>query len=276
MSKAGTCPRPQPDHTRALTLLPLPIAFVILLFLSPNSACAAKDYLTITSNPPGATVEIDGRVVGKTPYEVEVPGAYFRGTGNVFGLKHCLGQQIHVRILLDGYLPKEADLARGPYKWIAYNGTYHGDYWLLKAATFNFTLDIAATSFTGNVQTTLSGAGPIAMRPALPTEEIFRRANPAVLLLRGSEGSGSGFLVTETGVAVTNAHVAKGQSGLVATTGNGQSFNAKVEYIDSTLAGCGKSAFCSKTEGVHKALLSSEEWPKVDSYRPEGEPEGTF
>jgi hypothetical protein len=114
------------------------------------------------------------------------------------------------------------------------------------------------------------------MRPALPTEEIFRRANPAVLLLRGSEGSGSGFLVTETGVAVTNAHVAKGQSGLVATTGNGQSFNAKVEYIDSTLAGCGKSAFCSKTEGVHKALLSSEEWPKVDSYRPEGEPEGTF
>jgi hypothetical protein len=24
------------------------------------------------------------------------------------------------------------------------------------------------------------------------------------------------------------------------------------------LAGCGKSAFCSKTEGVHKALLSSE------------------
>jgi hypothetical protein len=106
MSKAGTCPRPQPDHTRALTLLPLPIAFVILLFLSPNSACAAKDYLTITSNPPGATVEIDGRVVGKTPYEVEVPGAYFRGTGNVFGLKHCLGQQIHVRILLDGYLPK--------------------------------------------------------------------------------------------------------------------------------------------------------------------------
>ena len=25
------------------------------------------------------------------------------------------------------------------------------------------------------------------------------------------------------------------------------------------LAGCGKSAFCSKTEGVHKALLSSEE-----------------
>jgi S1-C subfamily serine protease len=32
-----------------------------------------------------------------------------------------------------------------------------------------------------------------------------------------------------------NAHVAKGQSGLIATTGNGQSFNAKIEYIDASL-----------------------------------------
>jgi hypothetical protein len=31
------------------------------------------------------------------------------------------------------------------------------------------------------------------------------------------------------------------------------------ETLLRPLAGCGKSAFCSKTEGVHKALLSSEE-----------------
>ncbi len=34
-------------------------------------------------------------------------------------------------------------------------------------------------------------------------------------------------------MAATNAHVAKGQSGLVATAGNGQKFNAKVEYVDA-------------------------------------------
>jgi S1-C subfamily serine protease len=62
-----------------------------------------------------------------------------------------------------------------------------------------------------------------------------RHANPAVLLLSSTEGHGSGFLLTETGVAVTNAHVAKGQTGLTATTGNGQTFNAKVEYVDSSL-----------------------------------------
>ena len=211
------------------------IPCVILLFLSPSFAWAAKAYLTITSDPPGATVEIDGTVVGKTPYRVQVPEAYFKGTHNVFGLKRCLGQQTHARISLDGYLPKEADLARGPYKWIAYNGTYHGDFWILKASLFNFTLETAATTFTGSVQATSVGSGPITMRPQLPTEEIFRRANPAVLLLSSSEGSGSGFLLTETLVAATNGHVAKDQSSLTATTGNGQTFNAKVEYIDPTL-----------------------------------------
>ena len=42
------------------------------------------------------------------------------------------------------------------------------------------------------------------------------------------------------------------------------------------LAGCGKSAFCSKIEVVHKPVLSSEEGPKVGPYHCEGEPEGSF
>jgi hypothetical protein len=225
----------RPENMSTSVPLSFRITFVMLATLCLVSTCAAKDYLTITSDPSGASVEIDGTVVGKTPYSVEVPGAYYHGAKSVFALKHLLSQQMHIRLLLDGYLPKEGDLARGPYKWIAYNGTYHGDYWLLKAATFSFTLDKAATAFTGNVQATLSESGSATMRPGLPTEEIFRRANPAVLLLRGSEKMGSGFLVTDTGIAVTNAHVAKGQSTLTATAGNGQSFNAKVEYIDSNL-----------------------------------------
>jgi S1-C subfamily serine protease len=206
-----------------------------LVLLASSASYAKKNFLTITSTPSGASVEIDGRVVGKTPYTQEVPGAYFHGAGSVFGLKHLLSQQVHVRILLDGYLPKDSDIARGPYKWIAVNGTYHGDYWLLKAADFDFNLDKAATTFTGNIQAISAAAGPISTRPGLPTEEVFRRANPAVLLLRGSKGSGSGFLVTDTGIAVTNAHVATGESELTATAGNGQSFNAKVEYVDSNL-----------------------------------------
>lgn len=206
---------------RLLSSVALVLAFV--------SACWAKDYVSITTNPPGATVEIDGIVVGKTPYRFEVPGGYLHGTKSVFG--KVLRQQVHLRLSLDGYLAQDADMAKGPTPWIALNGTYHGDYWILKTANFSYNLQKAATTFTGNIQAA-AGLESVSLRPALPTEEIVRVANPSVLLLRGSESTGSGFLVTSTGVAVTNAHVAKGQTTLAATTSNGQTFNAKVEYID--------------------------------------------
>jgi S1-C subfamily serine protease len=211
------------------------LALWLLLSAILPTCCFAKDFLVITSDPPGAKVEIDGSVVGTTPYKVQIPAQYLHGTRSVFGLRHCLAQQVHVRVLLEGYLPKEEDLASGPFKWIALNGTYHGDYFLLKAATFNLALEKAATTFTGTVVASLSSSGLATLSAAIPTEEIFRRSNPAVLLLRGSDGTGSGFLLTETGVAATNAHVARGQSVLTATTGNGQTFNAKVEYIDPDL-----------------------------------------
>jgi serine protease Do len=212
----------------------LALWFLLTAILSTRSF--AKDYLVITSEPPGAKVEIDGDVVGKTPYTVEIPKQYIQGTRSVFGLKHVLAQQMHLRLILEGYLPKEEDLARGPLKWIALNGTYHGDYFLLKTATFNFALEKAATSFTGNIVASMSGSGTTTFSGApMRTEELFRRSNPAVLLLRGSDGFGSGFLLTDAGVAATNAHVARGQSSLTATTGNGETFNAKVEYIDPAL-----------------------------------------
>ncbi len=50
---------------------PFPI-WALFVFMLPAQALA-KDYLTITSEPPGAKVEIDGSIVGTTPYRVEIP-----------------------------------------------------------------------------------------------------------------------------------------------------------------------------------------------------------
>ena len=102
---------------------------LIYLALSPRCA-AAKDYLTINSQPQGATVELDGVVVGKTPYSVEIPGGYLHGSKSVFG--KLLRHQLHLKLSLEGYLSKELDLANGPTAWVALNGTNHGDYWLSK------------------------------------------------------------------------------------------------------------------------------------------------
>lgn len=213
-------------------------AFWFLILCFPgyfflSTPCEARDYLTINSQPPGATVELDGIVVGKTPYSIEIPGGYLHGSKSVFG--KLLRHQVHLKLSLDGYLSKEMDLANGPTPWVALNGTYHGDFWLLKTATFDVTLEKAATSFTGSVQATLSNSSSVTMGAAISTEEVVNRANPAVLFLTGSQGTGSGFLISDSGVAVTNAHVARGQDSLTATTGNGQTFQSKVVYVDSSL-----------------------------------------
>ena len=63
----------------------------------------------------------------------------------------------------------------------------------------------------------------------------MNRASPAVLYLDGPEETGSGFLISDTGVAVTSAHVTGGQSSLRATVANGQDMECKVVYMDSVL-----------------------------------------
>lgn len=201
---------------------------IFLAFLS----VAHADSLKITSTPSGATVEIDGVKVGTTPFEVNVPGGYLHGTKTAFGKR--LGHQMRVRVSLSGYVSKDLDMATGPYRWVALNGNYYGDYWVLKTREFHFDLSTAPTTFTGQVQiagsTALSATGP-----ELSPEKVVDLANPAVLLLERPDGWGTGFFITDTGVIVTNAHVAKGVSSLRATSSTGLAFDASVVHVDESL-----------------------------------------
>jgi S1-C subfamily serine protease len=211
------------------------MACVLIFLLAPLASYAKKQYLTITSEPSGASVEINGIVVGKTPYQIEIPSTYLKGSRWV--TSKFLREQMHLRLTMAGYLPKEIDLANGPMRLTNLNGVYLGDYWILKTDTFNFVLEKSATAFAGTVPAfvdTTQVARPVS-RQELPTEDIVSRASPAVLYLQSSEGYGSGFLITDNGVAVTNAHVARGQDELIAVTANNQTFQAKVVYIDGSL-----------------------------------------
>jgi S1-C subfamily serine protease len=219
----ASCPKP----------VRLVFCFCILLLYAPPGPCATKDYLTINSQPLGATLEIDGVVVGKTPYKAEIPGGYLRGTKSVFG--RLLRHQMRVKLSLDGYFSTEADLATGPTPWVGVIGTYRGDYWMLKSNTFNFILEDAKMVFSGTVQATLSNTSLVTLGPAMSIEEIIRRDSPAVLSVSGPEEAGSGFLITETGVAVTSAHIIAGEDSLTATVANGQTFHCKVVYVDPIL-----------------------------------------
>jgi serine protease Do len=189
--------------------------------------------LKITSTPPGATVEIDGVVAGKTPYETNLPGGYFKRPSMVLSAR--LEHAMVARISLDGYSTAEVDLTSGPMRYVTLNGKYHGDYWLLKSHEIHVELRSIAHAFTGTVKTNLGGAAPVVLRPELPAEEVVRNASPAVVLLKSSHGFGTGFFLTETGVIATNKHVAAGEQSLLAVTSSGEQLPAGVVYTDPHL-----------------------------------------
>ena len=113
--------------------------------------------LTITSTPLGATVEIDGKPVGPTPYKIDYPGGYFHKTHSIFGER--LEHSMVLRVSKDGYLPQQATITTGPFEWVGLTGHHHGSYFLLRSDTFD--IHLQPVSARGDFSDTSSGAGPI-------------------------------------------------------------------------------------------------------------------
>jgi len=208
------------------------IVLTIAVFLSPGAKAST---LRITSSPPGAAVEIDGVAVGTTPYETKLPGWYFNGP-HWGAFARCLKHPISARISLQGYTSKVIELTYGPTNYTDLNGDRVAcdGYYVLKTDHFDFQLEKASDTFTGTVETRLTGTG----RPEqseLPVEEIVQRATPAVVYLRGSHGTGTGFFITASGILVTNKHVVEGESGLVAVPRGGPQLDARVVDVEPDL-----------------------------------------
>jgi serine protease Do len=204
--------------------------FTSLLLCSVTSSSA--DTLKITSSPPGATVELDGFTVGATPFEKDFPGGYFHRTHTALGQR--LEHPMVARLSLPGYATREIALTVGPMNWIDLHGHNHGEYWLIKSDHFHADLELISVAFTGTVAA-VSATQPAAYQLELSLEEIVKRAKPAVVCLKSINAMGSGFFVTETGVIATNAHVARGDSTLLAVLPSNIQLQARVVYIDADL-----------------------------------------
>ncbi len=192
---------------------------------------AAADKLRITSVPSGATVQINGVVMGHTPYEREVPGGYLHKTKTSIGAR--LEHAMIARLTAEGFAPREVLLTEGPMNWVSLKGHNHGGYWLLKTDHFHVELQSMSRTFTGAVESVSAaetgGGGELAL------EDLVRNTKPAVLYLKSLAKSGTGFFVTETGVIATNAHLARGEDSLAATLPDGTQLEASVVYIDPDL-----------------------------------------
>ena len=71
----------------------------------------------------GATVQINGVLVGTTPYEQSIPGGYLHKTKTALGAR--LGYPMVARLTLEGNAAKEIQLTEGPMSWVSTltNGT---------------------------------------------------------------------------------------------------------------------------------------------------------
>ncbi len=127
-----------------------------LLALAILPARARGGSLTITSTPPGATIEIEGAAIGTTPYTIDYPSSYFHKPHAVFAsrLEHALT----LRISKEGYSPQVFKLTEGPLQWTSLTGRHEGNYFLLKADHFDFKLE--------EISEARAGAAAPAKRPA--------------------------------------------------------------------------------------------------------------
>jgi serine protease Do len=192
---------------------------------------AKPDKLRITSVPSGAAVQINGVLVGTTPYEKNIPGGYLHKTRTSMGSR--LEHPMIARVTLPGYAPREIQLTEGPMTWVSLKGHNYGGYWLLKTDHFHVQLQSATQAFTGGVLESTSGATPPGAELSL--EDLVSRTKPAVVYLKSLNKSGTGFFVTSTGVIATNAHLARGEESLLATLPDGTQLDAKVVYVDPEL-----------------------------------------
>ena len=206
--------------------------FLLVFFCLVPSVLLADDF-KIESKPSGATIEIDGRVVGTTPHISKLPGGYFHKTATVFGAR--LDRPLHARISMVGYISQDIDLTVGPMQWIALNGTNHGNYYLLRDKGLSINLMPEAKAFTGSLATISTAPQLLLAGTELSIEALVDKTSSAVLKLSTPEGSGTGFLVTSTGVVVTNAHVVGNHNDVTAKNIQQQQFNGTVVYKDANL-----------------------------------------
>ena len=205
-------------------------AFVSILSFVLCAAPARANTLTITSTPSGATVEMDGLVVGATPFTTKMPGGYFHRTHTLWGTR--LQHPIVVRVSLDGYATQEMTITEGPFRWRSLNGTSGGDYWLLKSDHFEVALSPLAQVFTGKPEIANSAGEALSAAKPLSDEQLVKEALPAIVRIENPHGWGTGFFVTSTGLIATNRHVVEGQPLLTARTADNRRLPVHVVYLD--------------------------------------------
>ena len=139
------------------------LAAIGLAALALAAPAARAETFKVTSTPAGAAVEIDGVVVGTTPFHADYPGCYFHKPHTVFGAR--LEHAMVLRVSKDGYALQQITLTDGPLDWVGITGKKHGEYFVLRSDHFELQLEPVATAKESSAAGT-GRVGPIHPRGA--------------------------------------------------------------------------------------------------------------
>jgi len=173
------------------------IAFA-LIGISPAKASDDEEkLLTITSEPPGAHVILNGRDRGTTPLEMKVGHWAFDTKKSTAFSKH-LGEAWTMEISKDGYRTESIELTRGPMTWHSINGKNSYQYWVLNSPSYNVKLRPATRALTNDDVLSLvkSGLGEDLIIEKIKTSPCEFRTDPEDLKMLHDSGLSDQIIAT--------------------------------------------------------------------------------
>jgi hypothetical protein len=174
-------------RTLGLRCFCVTLALLALALAAPSPSIA--ETLKVTSSPPGANVEIDGVLMGTTPYKISYPGSYFHKPHTVFAAR--LGHPMVIRIYKEGYASQETTITEGPFDWVDFKGHNRGRYWLVKADEVQATLKPVSKASNSE-----AGAGPLPVAKQNSANELPpEKASSARAFSSASVASDTGVLI---------------------------------------------------------------------------------
>jgi hypothetical protein len=201
-----------------------PLALLALALAAPSSSVA--ETLKVTSSPAGANVEIDGVLMGKTPYKIDYPGGYFHKPHTVFAAR--LGHPLVVRIYKEGYATQETTITDGPFEWVDLKGHNRGRYWLVKAEEVQATLKPVSKASSES-----AGAGPLSVTKQNSGNELPAEKPPS------ARAFSAATTASDTGVVIFSS----------------ETIGAEI-YIDGKFVGDTPSTI-SLVSGTHQIVIKA-------------------
>jgi S1-C subfamily serine protease len=243
-----------------VTKFPLPLLLAAFFIFTLSNTARAEKMFTITSEPDGARIAINGQEVGTTPYQKKVKDFVFQGPKYLWS--EWLNAPLQVTVSKDGYVAQTIVITAGPYRWVNLNNSAEKIYYVISSTSFHVKLQkigdfmgtnplaapTPAVTNPGGTTTASGGTSPLANNltnasvsaapaltaPVLTVEQLVQQSLSAVVTIQAGAASGSGFFITESGVVVTNRHVVAGATQVAVTTSKGETLQSEALFVHPT------------------------------------------